>query len=95
MENIIIFAGVLAVIVGIVVQVVKTASPIPNRLMPLVSIVIGVVVSALSLFIPELVGDLSVGGTLLAGFFAGASASGLYDLLTKTPQGFKDVGDDI
>ena len=63
--------------------------------MPLVSVVIGVVIGLVALFIPEITGELSVGGHLLAGLISGLSASGLYDVFSKTTQGIKDSGSDI
>lgn len=88
MDTIIIYAAVLSVITVAVVQLVKTSTTIPNKVMPLVALAIGLVVGVVALFIPEITGDLSVGGHLLAGALSGLSASGLFDLATKTKQGF-------
>lgn len=60
-------------------QLVKQTN-IPNKLMPAISTAIGIAVGAVALFIPEITGELSVGGHLLAGAISGLSASGLYDL---------------
>lgn len=90
MDTIIVYAGVISVLTLAIVQLVKTSSNIPNKLMPLISTVIGVAVGVAALFIPEITGQLSVGGHLLAGAISGLSASGLYDLAAKTKDGFKD-----
>lgn len=90
MDTIILYAGVISVLTFAVVQLVKTSTSIPNKLMPLVSLVIGLAVGAVALFIPEITGQLSVGGHLLAGAISGLSASGLYDLAAKTKDGFQD-----
>lgn len=89
-DTIIIFASALSVLTLAIVQLVKTSTNIPNKLMPLISTLIGLIVGAVALFIPEINGDLSVGGHLLAGAISGLSASGLYDLASKTKQGFED-----
>jgi len=89
-DTIIVYAGVISVLTLAVVQLVKTSTAIPNKLMPLVSTLIGVLVGAVALFIPEITGQLSVGGHLLAGAISGLSASGLYDLAAKTKDGFTD-----
>lgn len=89
-DTIIIFASALSVLTLAIVQLVKTSTNIPNKLMPLISTLIGLIVGAVALFIPEITGDLSVGGHLLAGAVSGLSASGLYDLASKTKQGFED-----
>lgn len=90
MDTIILYAGVISVLTFAVVQLVKTSTSIPNKLMPLVSLIIGIAVGAVALFIPEITGQLSVGGHLLAGAISGLSASGLYDLASKTTDGIKE-----
>lgn len=90
MDTITVYAGVISVLTLAIVQLVKTSSNIPNKLMPLISTLIGVAVGTVALFIPEITGQLSVGGHLLAGAISGLSASGLYDLAAKTKDGFKD-----
>ena len=87
-DTIIVYAAVLSVITVAVVQLIKTSTTIPNKMMPLISLAVGLVVGGVALFIPEITGDLSVGGHLLAGAISGLSASGLFDLATKTKQGF-------
>lgn len=95
MDEIIVYSGVIGVLTLAIVELVKASTNIPQKLMPLVSVIIGVVIGAIALFIPEITGELSVGGHLLAGLISGLSASGLYDVFSKTTQGIKDSGSDI
>lgn len=92
MDEIIIYSGIIGVLTLAIVELVKVSTNIPTKLMPLVSVLIGVATGAGALFIPEITGELSVGGHLLAGLISGLSASGLYDLFSKTTQGVKDSG---
>ncbi|WP_411842161.1 holin [Salinicoccus sp. HZC-1] len=91
METIIIFAGVISVLTVALVQLIKKTTTVPDKLMPLVSLFVGLLVGAIALVVPEITADLSVGGHLLAGGISGLSASGLYDIATKTNRGFKDT----
>lgn len=79
MENwniVLTFAGTLAVIVGIVMEVVKKSSPELNkRYIPLMAIVLGVGVGSIAGYFT----DLPLEPRLWSGFFAGAIASGLFD----------------
>lgn len=95
MDEIIIYSGVIGLLTLAIVELVKTSTNVPAKLMPLVSVIIGVVIGLIALFIPEITGELSVGGHLLAGLISGLSASGLYDVFSKTTQGIKDSGSDI
>lgn len=95
MDEIIIYSGVIGLLTLAIVELVKTSTNVPSKLMPLISVIIGVVIGAIALFIPEITGELSVGGHLLAGLISGLSASGLYDVFSKTTQGVKDSGSDI
>ena len=95
MDEIIVYSGVIGVLTLAIVELVKASTNIPAKLMPLVSVIIGVVIGAIALFIPEITGELSVGGHLLAGLISGLSASGLYDVFSKTTQGVKDSGSNI
>lgn len=95
MDEIIIYSGIIGVLTLAIVELVKSSTNVPAKLMPLVSVIIGVVIGAIALFIPEITGELSVGGHLLAGLISGLSASGLYDVFSKTTQGVKDSGSDI
>lgn len=95
MDEIIIYSGVIGLLTLAIVELVKTSTNVPAKLMPLISVIIGVVIGAIALFIPEITGELSVGGHLLAGLISGLSASGLYDVFSKTKQGVKDSGSDL
>lgn len=95
MDEIIVYSGVIGLLTLAIVELVKTSTNVPAKLMPLISVIIGVVIGAIALFIPEITGELSVGGHLLAGLISGLSASGLYDVFSKTTQGIKDSGSDI
>lgn len=83
METIIVFAGVLAVLTVALTQLVKKTTTVPKNLMPIISLAIGLVVGGIALVVPEITSGLSVGVHILAG--------GIYDLATKTSQGFKDT----
>ncbi len=91
MDEIIIYAGIISVLTVALVQLIKKTTTIADKLMPLVSFFIGLLVGAVALVIPEITADLSVGGHLLAGAISGLSASGIYDLATKTKQGVKET----
>lgn len=95
MDEIIVYSGVIGLLTLAIVELVKTSTNVPAKLMPLISVIIGVVIGVVALFIPEITGELSVGGHLLAGLISGLSASGLYDVFSKTKQGVKDSGSDI
>lgn len=95
MDEIIVYSGVIGLLTLAIVELVKTSTNVPAKLMPLISVIIGVVIGAIALFIPEITGELSVGGHLLAGLISGLSASGLYDVFSKTKQGVKDSGSDL
>ena len=95
MDEIIVYSGVIGLLTLAIVELVKSSTNVPAKLMPLISVIIGVVIGAIALFIPEITGELSVGGHLLAGLISGLSASGLYDVFSKTTQGIKDSGSDI
>lgn len=79
MENwatVLTFAGTLAVIVGIVMQVIKkSASGLDKRFIPLIAIIIGIGIGAIGGYFT----DLTIEPRLWSGFFAGAISSGLYD----------------
>lgn len=90
MEAILIFAGIITAVTAGVVQVIKKTTTIPNKLMPLISLVIGTAVGAATLFVPELNTNLSTGGQILGGLISGLAASGLYDVASKTTDGIKE-----
>lgn len=90
-DTIILYAGFISVLTFAIVQLIKTSTNIPTKLMPLVSVFIGISVGVIALFIPEITGQLSVGGHILAGAISGLSSSGLYDLAAKTKKGIEEV----
>jgi len=92
MNEIMIFAGVLAILTVAFVQLIKKTTQVPSKLMPLISLAIGIIVGAIAYFVPELTSDLSIGAHLIAGALSGLSASGLFDLATKTNEGFRKAG---
>lgn len=79
MEQIIAFAGVIAVITGALVQVLKKVNVIPKNWLPIAGMVIGVIIGGVSVFIPEIVSELSLGGRLLAGLISGLMATGIWE----------------
>lgn len=79
MEQIIAFAGVISVITVALTQVVKKASVIPKNVIPVVAMVLGAAMGGVSVFIPEIVTELSIGGRLLAGLISGLMATGLWE----------------
>ena len=85
MEAIIGVSISITVGVSVLLEVVKqTFGGINPRYLPLVSMLLGVVVSVVANFIPELELNISWLGLVVAGGIAGLSASGLYDLTDKT-----------
>lgn len=83
MEQIIAFAAVIAVITTALTQVVKKASVIPKNIIPAVAMVLGAVIGGVSVFIPEIVTELSIGGRILAGLISGLMATGLWETFKK------------
>lgn len=83
MEQIIAFAAVIAVITTGLTQVVKKASVIPKNIIPAVAMVLGAVIGGVSVFIPEIVTELSIGGRILAGLISGLMATGLWETFKK------------
>ena len=85
MEAIIGVSISITVGVSVLLEVVKqTFGGINPRYLPLVSMLLGVVVSVVANFIPELDLNISWLGLIVAGGIAGLSSSGLYDLTDKT-----------
>lgn len=83
MEQIIAFAAVIAVITTGLTQVVKKASVIPKNIIPAISMVLGAIIGGVSVFIPEIVTELSIGGRILAGLISGLMATGLWETFKK------------
>lgn len=83
MEQIIAFAGIISVITIALTQVIKKASVVPKNIIPIISMVIGVAVGGITVFIPEIVTELSIAGRLLAGLISGLMATGLWETFKK------------
>ncbi|MCA2501792.1 holin [Staphylococcus xylosus] len=79
MEQIIAFAGIISVITIALTEVVKRTKTIPKNFIPIVSMVIGIVIGGVTIFIPEIVSELSVAGRLLAGLISGLMATGIWE----------------
>ncbi|WP_431030142.1 holin [Lysinibacillus sp. LZ02] len=88
LTNIFMIAAVIVAIVLAVSEVVKKTFKINTQYMPITSVVIGILVGAI--FYPLF--DYPVYVMLVAGFVAGLTASGTFDLLkaTKKEGGFNE-----
>jgi len=83
LEQIIAFAGVISVLTIAITEVFKNIKGIPKTIIPGLSMLIGVVIGGVSVFIPEIVTELSFGGRLLAGLISGLMATGLWETFKK------------
>ncbi len=79
MQQVLIFTSLLAPIVGGMVQVAKKTVTLPNNILPLLSLVIGLGVGSVAFPFTEM--DLVL--RLWAGAFAGLGGTGLYELVAK------------
>ncbi|MBG3873689.1 hypothetical protein E6X09_04405 [Staphylococcus xylosus] len=79
MEQIIAFAGIISVITIALTEVIKRTKTIPKNFIPIVSMVIGILIGGITIFIPEIVSELSVAGRLLAGLISGLMATGIWE----------------
>ncbi|MEB5784474.1 MULTISPECIES: holin [Staphylococcus] len=79
MEQIIAFAGIISVITIALTEVIKRTKTIPKNFIPIVSMVIGIAIGGITIFIPEIVSELSVAGRLLAGLISGLMATGIWE----------------
>ncbi len=70
--------SVLAV-VYVLVELIKGFG-VSGKFLPIISIALGMVIGAVSYFC----GAFALTEALIGGFFAGASASGVYDIKSKT-----------
>lgn len=82
MEEILILATSLALVVGGVVEVVKRATGIDGRFLPLVALVVGALVGAGAYFI-----DAEIGMRIWAGGIAGMTAVGVFEGLKGIAKG--------
>ncbi|MEC1649328.1 holin [Bacillus halotolerans] len=79
MQDVLIFATVLAPILTALVQLVKKTVKLPTNFIPAISFVIGIVLGAVAYPFTDL--DLVL--RLWAGGFAGLAATGLFELGAK------------
>lgn len=73
-------AGMLAVLIGFIMQGIKQLEAVNNKYLPLLSMILGIILGA----VIALAFDFNIGIYMIAGFIGGAGASGLYDGLTVT-----------
>lgn len=84
MENLVVsFAVLLAITIGIVEAVKRLG--VPEKFAPVVSVVVGLALSALSYFLADTKALLAIVGGLVIGL----SAVGLYSGVKNVAQGFK------
>ena len=84
LEPILMYVVSISLLTNLAVWLFKTTAPkFPDNLLPLAATIIGILIGLLSLFIPELVGDLSIGGHILAGAISGLLATKTYDAILK------------
>lgn len=84
LEPILMYVVAISLITNLAVWVFKSTFPtFNNRFLPLVATIIGILVGLLSIIVPELTGDLSVGGHILAGAISGIFATKTYDAVLK------------
>ncbi|OEK70613.1 holin [Staphylococcus equorum] len=79
MEQIITFATIISVLTIGIIQGVKQTGAIPKNIIPLISIMIGGLIGGVSIFIPEIFSDLSIGARILGGIISGLMATGLWE----------------
>lgn len=79
MEEVLIFATILAPILTALVQLVKKTVKLPTNIVPVLSFVIGILLGAIAYPFTDL--DLVL--RLWAGGFAGLAATGLFEIGTK------------
>ncbi|MGG1042588.1 holin [Bacillus velezensis] len=79
MEEVLIFATILAPILTALVQLVKKTVKLPTNIVPALSFVIGIGLGAIAYPFTDL--DLAL--RLWAGGFAGLAATGLFEIGTK------------
>ncbi|ASS64351.1 MULTISPECIES: holin [Bacillus] len=79
MEEVLIFATILAPILTALVQLVKKTVKLPTNIVPALSFVIGILLGAIAYPFTDL--DLVL--RLWAGGFAGLAATGLFEIGTK------------
>ncbi|GAA3723262.1 hypothetical protein GCM10022378_11730 [Salinicoccus jeotgali] len=83
MEGILLFSGVIAGITLGIVEVLKRTQRMPKNYLPLISVLIGAGLGALTIFVPELGAELSMGGRVVAGLISGLMATGAWEVASK------------
>lgn len=86
MTEILTFAVILAPIILAIVELIKRSSPIKNNLLPLTAFVVGLLIGLIAWPFTEL--DFAM--RLWAGGFAGLSATGLFELGSKSTKFVKE-----
>lgn len=89
MEEVLIFATIIAPIVTAVVELIKKTIDVKVNLLPLISLVTGLIIG----FAAEPFSDLDIVLRLWAGAFAGLSGTGLYEVIKKR-EGTSKEGED-
>ena len=79
MQQVLIFSTILAPIVGAMVQVAKKTVTLPNNVLPILSLVIGLGVGSVAFPFT----DMDIVLRLWAGAFAGLGGTGLYEVFNK------------
>ncbi|CAH0185397.1 holin [Peribacillus simplex] len=79
MQQVLIFTTILAPIVAAMVQVVKQTVSLPNNVLPILSLVVGLGVGSVAFPFT----DMDIVLRLWAGAFAGLGGTGLYELVAK------------
>ncbi|WP_412535569.1 holin [Peribacillus simplex] len=79
MQQVLIFTTILVPIVAAMVQVVKQTVTLPNNILPILSLVVGLGVGSVAFPFT----DMDIVLRLWAGAFAGLGGTGLYELVAK------------
>nr|WP_258833932.1 holin [Peribacillus frigoritolerans] len=79
MQQVLIFTTILAPVVAAMVQVIKQTVSLPNNILPILSLVIGLGVGSVAFPFTDM--DLVL--RLWSGAFAGLGGTGLYELVAK------------
>jgi hypothetical protein len=87
MEQVLLFATVLLPIVTALVELVKKTVNLPKNYLPLISVIVGLIVGAISYPFT----DFELVLRLWAGGFAGLAGTGLFEVMNKRDGMTKDV----
>jgi hypothetical protein len=79
MTQVLIFATLIAPIASAFVELIKRSVNLPNNILPVLSLVAGLLIGALGFPFT----DIDIALRLWAGAFAGLSGTGLYELVVK------------